>query len=143
MGRLAFSVAAEFLFPKSTRALKTDRINCNGADEYRRRHTPIDIAVAFVGFLLVGGEGRDAGGIGSLDDAIEVETDGFVGFLAEVGQVEGNVGSSPFGTDHKLANLHLKLDGIDEDHIVGTGMIGACLLNKGWGDICHSIGIGI
>jgi len=32
-----------------------------------------DISVALVGFLLVGGEGRDAGGIGSLDDGIEVE----------------------------------------------------------------------
>ena len=47
--------------------------NGNGADEYRRRHTPIDIAVALVGFLLVGGEGRDTGGVGGLDDGIEVE----------------------------------------------------------------------
>lgn len=49
--------------------------NCNGADEYRRRHTPIDIAVALVGFFLVGRESRDAGGIGGLDDGIEVIID--------------------------------------------------------------------
>ena len=39
------------------------RANCNGADEDRRRHAAVDGAMAFVGFLLVGGEGRDTGGI--------------------------------------------------------------------------------
>lgn len=51
--------------------------------------------------------------------------DWFFGFLAEVGQVEGDAGSSPFGTGHELADLHLELDGIDEDYIVEVGMIGS------------------
>ena len=81
--------------------------------------------MVFVGFLLVGGEGRDAGGIGSLDDGIEVISDGVVGFIAEVGQVEGDAGGSPLNAGHELADLHLELDGIDEDHIVEVGMIGS------------------
>lgn len=80
--------------------------------------------MVFGSFFLVGGKGQDAGGIGGLDDGIEVISDGVVGFLAEVGQVEGNTGGSPLGTGHKLADLRLELDGIDEDYIVGIGMSG-------------------
>ena len=81
--------------------------------------------MALVGFLLVWGEGRNTGSIGCFDDGIEMNGDWFFGFLAEVGQVEGNAGSSPLGTGHELANLHLELDSIDEDYIVGIGMIGS------------------
>ena len=109
----------------SVTAKSTIRANGNGADEYRRRHASIDIAVALVGFLLVGGKGRDTGGVGGLDDGIKVIIDGFVGFIAEVGQVEGNAGGSPLNAGHELADLHLELDGIDEDHIVEVGMIGS------------------
>lgn len=77
--------------------------------------------MVFVGFLLVGGKGRDTGGVGGLDDAIEVETDGFVG--KRLG----------FAATELLA----------ETCIVNTVTDGACLLNKGWVDLCHSIGIGI
>ena len=79
--------------------------------------------MALVGFLLVGREGRDAGGIGRLDDGIEVIIDGFVIFFAEVGQVEGDAGSTPFGTCHELADLRLELDGIDENNIIRFGTI--------------------
>ena len=64
-----FHIAKIHIF--SVTAKSTIRANGNGADEYRRRHTAVDIPMVFVGFLLVGGEGRDAGGIGSLDDGIE------------------------------------------------------------------------
>ena len=42
-------------------------------DLFHRCTRPCRQAVVFVGFLLVGGEGRDAGAIGGLDDGIEVE----------------------------------------------------------------------
>ena len=78
--------------------------------------------MALVGFFLVGGKGRDTGGVGGLDDGIEMIIDGFVGFLAEVWEVEGDAGGPPLGTGHELANIHLELNGIDEDYIVGIGM---------------------
>ena len=64
------SILKHTFFFKTTKSIV--RTNCNGADEYRRRHTPVDISMVFVGFLLVGGEGRNAGGVGGLDDGIEM-----------------------------------------------------------------------
>lgn len=58
---IVISTAKIHVFSETAKSII--RTNCNGADEYRRRHSPIDVSVALVGFLLVGGEGRDAGGI--------------------------------------------------------------------------------
>ena len=117
------SIAKLHIFSKTAKSFI--RTNGNGADEYRRRHTAVDIPMVFVGFLLVGGEGRDAGGVGRLDDGIEMNGDWFFGFFAEVGQVEGDAGGSPLGTGHELADLHLELNSIDEDYIVEVGMSGS------------------
>ena len=81
--------------------------------------------MVFVGFLLVGGECGDAGGVGGLDNGVKVKSDGVVGFFAEVGEVEGDAGGSPLDTGHELADLHLELDSIDEDYIVEVGMSGS------------------
>ena len=79
--------------------------------------------MALVGFLLVGREGGDAGGVGSFDDGIEVKSDRFVALVAEVGEVEGNTGGPPLNASHQLADLNLVFDSIDEYHIIGIGMI--------------------
>lgn len=78
--------------------------------------------MVLIGFLLIGGECGDAGGVGGLDNGVKVEGYGLVGLVAEVGEVEGDAGGSPFNAGHELADLHLELDGIDEDHIVEVGM---------------------
>ena len=98
------------------------RIYYNIADENGRRDAAVDVAVLFVGLLLIGGESCITGGIGGFDDGIEVKRDGLVGLVAEVWQVEGDTGNLPFGAGHKLTDLYLKLDGIDEYHIVGIGV---------------------
>ena len=79
--------------------------------------------MALVGFLLVGGECGDAGGVGSFDDGIEVKSDGIVALVAEVGEVEGNAGGPPLNASHQLADLHLEFDGIDKYYIVRISMI--------------------
>lgn len=98
------------------------RIYYNIADENGRRDAAVDVAVLFVGLLLIGGESCITGGIGGFDDGIEVKRDGLVDLVAEVWQVEGDTGNLPFGAGHKLTDLYLKLDGIDEYHIVGIGV---------------------
>lgn len=82
--------------------------------------------MALVGFLLVGGKGRDTGGVGGLDDGIEVESRGAlaVGVVADVGEVEGDASRLPLDAGDKFADLHLELDGVDMDNIVGTGVTG-------------------
>lgn len=81
--------------------------------------------MALVGFLLVGREGGDAGGVGNFDDGVEVKSDGIVALVAEVGEVEGNTGGPPLNASHQLADLHLKFDGIDKYYIVRIGMTDA------------------
>ena len=61
---MLFHDAKIHIFSKTAKSII--RFNGNGADEYRRRHTTVDISVVFVGFLLVGGEGRDTGFCASL-----------------------------------------------------------------------------
>lgn len=51
-----------------------------------------DVAVVLIGFLLIGGECGDAGGVGGLDNGVKVEGYGLVGLIAEVGEVEGDAG---------------------------------------------------
>ena len=70
---MLFHAAKIHFFSETAKSISC--ANGNGADEYRRRHTPVDISVALVGFLLVGREGRYAGGVGSLDNGIEVIID--------------------------------------------------------------------
>ena len=77
-----------------------------------------------IGLLLGGGEGGDAGGVGGFDDGVEVEYDGAVRLVAEVGEVEGNEPRLPLDSGNEFADPHLELDGIDVDDIVGTGVAG-------------------
>lgn len=79
--------------------------------------------MVFVGFLLVGGECGDAGGVGGLDNGVKVEGYGLVGLVAEVGEVEGDAGGFTLNAGHKLADLNLVFDSIDEYHIIGIGRI--------------------
>lgn len=79
--------------------------------------------MVLIGFLLIGGECGDAGGVGGLDNGVKVEGYGLVGLVAEVGEVEGDTGGSPLDTGHHMTDLQLELDGIDKDYIVGIGMI--------------------
>lgn len=48
---------------------------CDCTDEYRVGDAAVDVAVELVGFLLVGGEGGDGGGVGCFDDGVEVIVD--------------------------------------------------------------------
>ena len=93
-------------------------------DIYRRRDTTVDVAVVFVGTLFVGGEGGDADCVGSLDYGVEVE-DGFVRLVAEVGEVEDGLAILPPDAGDKLADLHIELDRVNVDDIVGTGVAGS------------------
>ena len=79
--------------------------------------------MVFVGFLLVGGECGDAGGVGGLDNGVKVEGYGLVGFFAEVGEVEGDAGGFTLNAGYELADLYLVFNSIDEDLIIGIGMI--------------------
>lgn len=79
--------------------------------------------MVLIGFLLIGGECGDAGGVGGLDNGVKVEGYGLVGLVAEVGEVEGDAGGFTLNAGHKLANLNLVFDSIDEYHIIGIGMI--------------------
>jgi len=47
----------------------------NGADEYGVGDAAVDVAVEFVGFFFVGGEGGDGGGAGGFDDGVDVVMD--------------------------------------------------------------------
>ena len=82
--------------------------------------------MVLVGALFVWGEGGGAGGVGGLDDGVEVKGGGAlaVRVVAEVGKVEGNAAGLPLHAGDEFANLHIKLDGIDVDYIVGTGVAG-------------------
>ena len=100
------------------------RIYYNIADENGRRDAAVDVAVLFVGLLLIGGESCITGGIGGFDDGIEVKRDGLVGLVAEVGKVEGDACCSSLNTGHELADIHLILNSIDEDQIIGIGVGG-------------------
>lgn len=86
--------------------------------------------MAFVGSLLVSRKGGDAGGVGGLDDGIEVESRGAlaVGVVAEVGEVESDASRLPLDAGDEFADLNLILDGVDVDDIVGTGVTGT----KAW-----------
>ena len=92
------------------------------SDEYRRRHAAIDVAVAFVDFLLAGGEGGDAGCVGGFDDGVEVIGWGDFSFFAEVGEVEGDPASLAFDAGNEVADFNLVFHCIDVHHIVGAGI---------------------
>ena len=52
------------------------RFSCgNGSDEYGVGDAAVDVAMEFVGFLLIGGEGGDGCGVGCFDDGVEVIVD--------------------------------------------------------------------
>lgn len=78
-----------------------------------------------VGFLLVGGEGGDAGGASGFDDGVEVEGDGLAGcdFVAHVGEVEGGAGGLALDAGHEHADVGVGGDGIDVHDVVGSGFI--------------------
>lgn len=48
-------------------------LNGDGGEEEGGGDAAVDVAVLAVGFLLVGGEGGDVGGVGGFDDGVEVE----------------------------------------------------------------------
>lgn len=48
---------------------------CDCTDGYRVGDAAVDVAVEFVGFLFVGREGGDGGGVGGFDDGVEVVMD--------------------------------------------------------------------
>ena len=81
--------------------------------------------MVFVGFLFVRGESWYAGGVSGFDDGVEVINDGVGGFFTKVGKVEGNIAGLPLHAGDKFTDLHLKLDSVDMDNIVGTGMAGS------------------
>ena len=85
----------------------------------------VDVAVRFVLLLLGGREGGDVGSSRSFDDGVEVEPDWRIAIhlLAEVGEVKGGLPVLTADAGHQLADLHLRLDGIDVDDIVGTGSV--------------------
>lgn len=56
-------------------------------------------------------------------NGVKVEGYGLVGLVAEVGEVEGDAGGFTLNAGHKLADLNLVFDSIDEYHIIGIGMI--------------------
>lgn len=77
----------------------------------------------FVLLLLSGGEGGGSGGGGGFNDGVEMEGDGGIAahLVAEVGEVERGLTLLSTDAGHELAYLHLRLYGVDVDHIVGTG----------------------
>jgi len=46
----------------------------DGGEEEGGGDAAVDVAVLTVGFLLVGGESGDVGGVGGFDDGVEVES---------------------------------------------------------------------
>lgn len=50
-------------------------LNGDGGEEEGWGNAAVDVAVLTVGFLLVGGEGGDGGGVGCFDDGVEVVMD--------------------------------------------------------------------
>ena len=80
--------------------------------------------MVLVGLLFVWGERRYAGSVGGFDNGIEVEHNRVACLVAEVGEVEGDLRSVPRHAGDEFANLHIELDGVDEDNIVGAGVAG-------------------
>ena len=78
-----------------------------------------------VGFLLVGGEGGDVGGVGGFDDGVEVEGYRLAGcdFVAHVGEVEGGAGGLALDAGHEDADVGIGGDGVDVHDVVGTGFV--------------------
>ena len=81
--------------------------------------------MVLVGFLFVRGESWYAGGVGGLNDGVEVKRDGLVGLVAEVWEVEGSATGLPLHAGDKFTDLHIEFHRIDMDNIVGTGMAGS------------------
>lgn len=96
----------------------------NGADENRRRHSAVDVAVVLVDTFLIGRESGDAGGVGGLHNGVKVEPDGIARLVAEVGEVECDAVGLSLNAGDKLANLHIEFYGVDMHDIVGSGMAG-------------------
>lgn len=82
--------------------------------------------MGFVCSFFVGGKCGDTSGICRLNDGIEVV--GWcaltVGFIVEVGQVEGHTYIIPLNASHKLADSNMELHYVDVDNIVGTSVTG-------------------
>lgn len=78
-----------------------------------------------VGFLLVGGEGGDVGGVGGFDDGVEMEGYGLSGcdFVAHVREVEGGTGGLALDAGHEHADVGIGGDGIDVHDVVGSGFV--------------------
>lgn len=85
----------------------------DGGEEEGGGDAAVDVAVLTVGFLLVGGEGGDVGGVGGFDDGIEVEGDGLAGcdFVAHVREVEGCAGGLALDAGHEHADVGHPPDG--------------------------------
>lgn len=125
-----FWIDKKMFFDSHYQLLGHSLFHGNLPDIHRRRHMAVDVAVAFVGPLLVSRKGGDAGGVGGLDDGVEVEGGSAlaVGVVAEVGEVEGDASRLPLDAGDEFADLNLILDGVDVDDIVGTGVTGT----KAW-----------
>lgn len=97
----------------------------NGGEEEGGGDAAVDVAVLTVGFLLVGGEGGDVGGVGGFDDGVEVEGDGLSGcdFVAHVREVEGGTGGLALDAGHEHADVGIGGDGIDVHDVVGSGFV--------------------
>ena len=97
----------------------------DGGEEEGGGDAAVDVAVLTVGFLLVGGEGGDAGGVGGFDDGVEVEGYGLAGcdFVAHVREVEGGTGGLALDAGHEHADVGIGGDGIDVHDVVGSGFV--------------------
>lgn len=97
----------------------------NGGEEEGGGDAAVDVAVLTVGFLLVGGEGGNVGGVGGFDDGVEVEGYRLAGcdFVAHVGEVEDGAPGMALDAGHEHADVGIGGDGIDVHDIVGTGFI--------------------
>ena len=62
-----------FLNTQSKSSLSWLALYSDGGEEEGGGDAAVDVAVLAVGFLLVGGEGGDVGGVGGFDDGVEVE----------------------------------------------------------------------
>lgn len=92
---------------------------------HRRWHAAVDVAVFFFGAFFVGRKGWDIGGIGGLDDGVEMECDGIACLVVEVGEFEGNAAKLLLDAGDEFADLNIELNSIDVDNIVGAGVNGA------------------